>query len=98
MAKQATLTINVNQAQFQGFVKSFNQLSSNFNKFQQQFNQFSATVNRTNLAMRALSTSIHGAGNAMAKISTTATKITRQFISWHTIIGAVTGLLGAGGG
>jgi methyl-accepting chemotaxis protein len=97
MARQPTLTVNVNSQQFQQFAQQFNALSGQIRQLNSQFQQISNSINRSNIAMRAFQATVTGALNVVKSLGSEVWKITKNLVSWSTIIGGITALLGAGG-
>src|SRR5215475_12063894 len=98
MARQPTLTINVNQAQFQQFTRNFNAFSGQIRNLNQSFNLINASLNRTNLTARAVNATMSGLLNTTKSIGSEVLKITKRLVGWSAIIGGITALLGMGGG
>jgi hypothetical protein len=98
MARQPTLTVNVNSAQFQQFTRNFNAFSGQIRNLNSQFNQINASINKSNVAVRAVQASMNVLLNTTKSLGSEVLKITKHFISWSTIIGGITALLGMGGG
>jgi hypothetical protein len=98
MARQPTLTINVNSAQFQQFTRNFNAFSGQIRNLNGQFNQINASLQRSNILVRGVQASMTGLLNTTKSLGSEVLKITKHFVSWSTIIGGITALLGMGGG
>jgi len=98
MGRQPTLTINVNQQQFQQFAASFGQFATQIRQLNRQFTQINQSLQQTNMLTRALQGSMQGLLNVTKSIGSTVAGITTHFLKWSTIIGGVTALLGMGGG
>jgi hypothetical protein len=98
MAKQPTLTVNVQSQQFQRFAQQFNQFSNQVKQLNQQFAQINTSLQKQNVLVRAVNSSLTGMLNITKSIGSEVFKITKHFVSWSTIIGSITALLGMGGG
>lgn len=98
MARQPQLTVNVNSQQFQNFAKQFNAFSGQIKQLNQQFAQINAQLNKTNILVRGINSTMTGLLNITKSVGSEVWKITKNFISWSTIIGSITALLGMGGG
>jgi hypothetical protein len=97
MAKQPTLTVNVNSQQFQQFAKQFNALTGQMKQLNANFAQINSTLNRTNIFLRSAQAGTNLLYSGLTRVAGVAGRITKHFLSWGTIIGAVTALLGVGG-
>ncbi len=98
MARQPTLTVNVNSQQFQQFARNFNAFSGQIKQLNQQFGQINSAINRTTIGAKALQATLSGVLSVTKSIGSTTWRITKHLVSWGTIIGGVTALLGMGGG
>jgi hypothetical protein len=98
MAKQPTLTVNVNQQQFQQFTRNFNAFSNQIKGLNTQFAQINTQLQKTNIAARAATATMNTLLNATKAVGTQVASITGHFLKWSTIIGGITALLGMGGG
>jgi hypothetical protein len=98
MARQPQTTINVNSQQFQQFARQFNVFSGQIKQLNTQFAQINTQIQRTNVLLRGVNATLNTGITGARTLFTWASRITKQFISWSTIIGGVTALLGMGGG
>jgi hypothetical protein len=98
MARNPTLTVNVNSQQFQQFARQFNAFSGQIRQLNQQFAQINTTINRTTISARVLQSTLQGVLNVGKSIASTMGRITGHLVKWSTIIGGVSALLGIGGG
>lgn len=97
MAKQPQITIQVQSQQFQQFAKQFNAFSGQVRQLNSQFGQINASLQKSNVFIRGIQATLAGAERAAQSLVSSVTKVTKQFLSWRTIIGGVTALLGLGG-
>jgi hypothetical protein len=98
MAKQPTLTINVQSQQFQNFAKDFSALAKQMTTLNASFQQINASLNKSNILVRGMQASMNGLLYLGKAVGAEFYKITKHLISWGTIVGGITALLGMGGG
>jgi hypothetical protein len=98
MAKQPNLTINVNSQQFKQFATQFNAFSGQIKNMNAQFSQINASLNRSNILIRSATASMTPFLYAARSVHSVVSGITKKLLSWGTIVGGVTALLGMGGG
>jgi hypothetical protein len=98
VARQPTLTINVNQQQFQQFARNFGQFAAQIKQLNQQFGQINQSLQKTNTLTKTLQNTMQGLLNVTKSVASQVAGITGHFLKWSAIIGGVTALLGMGGG
>jgi hypothetical protein len=99
MAKTATITVNVNNTQFNQFVRNFNAFSAKVGTLNTQFKQISTTIQTAQKAAQALNNTMQNLFQmTMKPFASLVNQITGHFLKWSAIIGGVTALLGMGGG
>jgi len=98
VAKNVTLQVNVNDAQFNAFTKNFNNFSNQIKGLTNQFNQINQSIQNANKSSNALLRTMQSIYDSAASVLKPIGRITSHFIKWSTIIGGVTALLGMGGG
>jgi hypothetical protein len=97
MARQPSLTVNVNSQQFQNFAKQFAQFSGQIKQLNASFAQINVQLNKTNILIRTAQVGVNIVVTGLQKVASLAGRITKHFLNWGTIIGGVTALLGMGG-
>lgn len=97
MARQSKVGIEVQSQNFQRFAKEFNALSGQIKQLNANFQAINATLNRTNILLRGIAVATSAVLAPVRSLGREIVKITKQFLSWGTIISGITALLGMGG-
>lgn len=98
MAKQPSLTVNVDSKKFDELVKNFTNLTKQMQSLNSHFKNISDSMNKSAAATKAAAASLSMMKSAGMSLLRTMGRITRHFLTWGTIIGGITALLGMGGG
>ena len=98
MAKSVTLTVNVDDAQFQAFVKNYTNFSNQIKSLNTQFTQLSGTVQKLNAHTSNSLNMMKALGTLTTTVLGGFANITKHLVRWGTIIGGIGAMLGMGAG
>jgi len=98
MAKSITLTVKVDDAQFQAFVRNFTNFSNQIKGLNTQFNQITGTIQKMNVATSTTLSTIKALGTFTKTLLGGVAGITKHLIRWSTLIGGIGAMLGMGAG
>jgi hypothetical protein len=97
MAKNPTLTINVQAGQFTKFAKDFNDLSKQITQLSNQFKGVAQNLNQATQKAQGLSAVFKGAWDWSNKFHRKIDQITTHFGRWTGLIGGIVTLMSGGG-
>src|SRR5215467_12915912 len=98
MAKTITLTVKVDDTQFQAFVKNFNNLQQQMQNLTTKWNNITSSINKTNKQAMDLNNIMKGIWDSARGVLPSLVKITEHFGKWAALIGGITMMLGTGAG
>lgn len=96
MAKEATITIKVDDEQFQAFVKNFNEFSEKLKNIGANFQ--ASDIDKATQSSRALTDNLRSLLDASKGVHSTIRNITGEFGKWASLIGGTLMMLGGGAG
>jgi hypothetical protein len=96
MAKNPSLTIDVNAQKFKDFAKSFSELTAKMQGMTQKWKELGDSINKSTSHIDRVTKSIQTAGKHLADFSGTTTKITKSIAKWGGMIGGIVTMLGGG--
>jgi hypothetical protein len=98
MAKTVTLTVQVDDAQFQAFTKNFDAFVLKVQSLTTSFNTIQTSITNTTKSAQTLNTTLSSLLSSSNRLHTSITGITHQFGRWATLIGGTVMMLGGGAG
>jgi hypothetical protein len=98
MARVVTLTVQVDDAQFQAFTKNFDAFVTRVQTLTTSFQNIQTSITGTTRAAQTLNTTISSLISSSNRLHTSVSSITNQFGRWATLIGSTVMMLGGGAG
>lgn len=98
MARTVTLTVQVDDAQFQAFTKNFDAFVLKVQSLPATFQTIQTSVAATTRSAQTLNNTITGLLSSSSRLHSSITGISREFGKWTSLIGATVMMLGGGVG
>ncbi len=98
MAKVVTLTVQVDDAQFQAFTKNFDAFVTKVGTLTTAFQSIQTSVNNTTRSAQTLNNTLTGLLASSNRLHTSISGLTQHFGKWVSLIGATVMMLGGGVG
>ena len=98
MAKEVSLTVKVDDDQFQAFVKNFNDFSDKLKELTERFKSVGTSTDASTKAAQQTISHMRNLLDVSKNIHSTIGKITGEFGKWSTLIGGTIMMLGGGAG
>jgi hypothetical protein len=98
MAKTIGLTVQVDDSQFQKFVRDYNAFAGQVKTLTVNFNAVTNTISRANQQSIQWSSTLRSVSNVLTGIVPAVGKVTVHFSKWAALIGGISMMLGTGAG
>jgi hypothetical protein len=98
MAKTIGLTVQVDDSQFQKFVRDYNAFAGQVKTLNVNFNAVTNTINQANRQSIQWTSTLRSLSNTLTGIVPAVGKITVHFSKWAALIGGISMMLGTGAG
>src|SRR6516164_2331420 len=96
MAKNPSLTVEVDDQDFQRFTQSFNAFIDQLKKMTEQWKKISESIDKSAKSTQALNTTLSSLWQNVNKVRDSSHKITKEIFKWGTLITGIGALLGGG--
>jgi hypothetical protein len=97
MAKTTSFVIDVDQTQFDKFIKDFTSLSERIKGLTDQFTKMAQSIDQTTKSLSNIQSTTNKVLDVVKGLGTRVSGITTHFGKWVGLVGGVAALLGSGG-